>query len=145
LPGIDYVGVDMSRAYVEAAAARYGNRGRFLVGDVTDLPALGERKFDAVLAHGVLHHLDDREARSLLSCAAAMLAPGGRMVTVDGCRHERQGAIERFLVNHDRGRNVRTPEAYRPLAGSAFASVRCELRSDVTRFRYTLCYMIATR
>ena len=145
LPEIDYVGVDLSPAYIAAARARFGARGRFLAGDVYTLPQLVDRQFDAVLAQGLLHHLDDGEAVTLLRFAATKLAPGGRIVTGDPCYRPGQGAVERFLMDHDRGHNVRTPEAYRALARSAFADIRCEVRTDALRIPYSFCYVIATR
>lgn len=145
LPQVDYVGVDMSPAYVATASERFAGRGQFLAGDVYALPALADRRFDAVLAQGVLHHLDDGEVTSLFRFAAAKLTPGGRMVTADPCYCAGQGKVERFLVDHDRGRNVRSPDQYRALAAVEFASVRCELRRDAARFPYTYCYLVATR
>jgi len=144
LPEIDYVGVDLSPAYIAAASARFGARGRFLAGNVYELPQLVDRRFDAVLAQGVLHHLDDDEAMTLLRFAAAKLAPGGTIVTADPCHRPGQGAFERFLMDNDRGHNIRTPDAYRALARSAFAEVRCEIRTDALRIPYSFCYVIAT-
>ena len=143
LPGIDYVGVDMSPAYIAAAEARFAGRGRFLAGDVYRLPALADRQFDAILAQGLLHHLDDYAAGQLFRFAARKLAPGGRMVTVDPCYHDRQGWLEGFLMDHDRGRNVRAQPAYEALARQAFGTVRSELRNDAARFAYTYCYVVA--
>ena len=65
------------------------------------------------------------------------------MVTADPCYHERQGWIEGFLMDHDRGRNVRTQSAYEALARPAFANVRSQLRMDAARFPYTYCYVVA--
>jgi len=112
-------------------------------GDVYRLPALADRQFDAILAQGLLHHLDDYAVGQLFRFAAQKLAPGGRMVTVDPCYHDRQGWLEGFLMDHDRGRNVRTQRAYEALARQAFGTVRSELRNDAARFAYTYCYVVA--
>jgi SAM-dependent methyltransferase len=143
LPGIDYVGVDLSPAYVAAARARFPGRGLFLAGDLYRLPEIAERRFDAILAQGVLHHLDDDEVARLFGFAARHLKPGGMMVTADPCYHPGQGAFERLLMDWDRGRNVRSQEAYCDLARTAFADVRSELRADALRLRYTMCYVVA--
>lgn len=145
LSGINYFGVDVSPKYIAAARVRFNGRGKFFVGDVYSLPELADRRFDAVLAQGVLHHIDDSQAAALFRFATQRLVPGGRIVTADPCYHEHQGMLERFLIDHDRGQNVRRAEAYRDLARAAFEDVRCELRSDAARFPYTYCYVIATR
>lgn len=145
LPGIDYVGVDFSPTYIQSAQMRFNERGQFLVGNIYDLPELAGRRFDAILAQGVLHHLDDEEAITLFRFADDRLTPGGKIVTVDPCYHKSQGMIERLLMDHDRGQNVRTAGAYRDLALKTFANVRSELRTDAARFPYTYCYIVATR
>ena len=144
LPEIDYVGVDMSEAYVASAGRRFAGRGRFLAGDVYRLPAVADRRFDAVLAQGLLHHLDDEAAMALFRFAAQKLVPGGRIVTADPCYHDRQGWLEGFLMDHDRGRNIRTQEGYAALAHAAFTKVHTALRLDAARFAYTYCYVVAT-
>jgi SAM-dependent methyltransferase len=114
----------------------------FMSGSVYDLVALGERKFDAIVAQGLLHHLDDDEAETLFKFAAQRLSPGGRLVTVDPSRVAGQGILARLLVDHDRGKKVGSAAGYVSVAQRAFASTRCELRSDLLRLPYTLCYII---
>jgi SAM-dependent methyltransferase len=142
LPDVNYLGVDLSPTYIENAKRRFGARGKFQVGSVYDLLALREQNFTAILAQGLLHHLSDNEAEALCAFAAKRLSTGGRLVTVDPARTEQQGFLARFLVDHDRGKDVRSPAGYETLARRAFRSVRCELSSDLLRLPYTLCYMI---
>jgi len=85
LPAVHYEGYDISPEYIARARERFGERGAFhcrAVDDSLPVPAGG---FDVVIAHGLLHHLDDDEARSLFRVARRALKPGGRMVTFDGC------------------------------------------------------------
>jgi SAM-dependent methyltransferase len=81
LPGVEFVGVDLSSTAIEAARAHAAESGldriRFVRADVRDLPAsLGA--FDVVLALGVLHHVPERD--TALSHLVTRLAAGGRMV-----------------------------------------------------------------
>lgn len=74
--GLDVVGVDSAPTPIERARAEAKRRGipvRFLVGDVLDLGALGER-FDTVVDSALFHIVGDRAAyaRSL----AAVTDPG---------------------------------------------------------------------
>jgi SAM-dependent methyltransferase len=135
LPEVQYVGYDISPAYIERARRRFGHRGTFHCAAVDQVsPGTG---FDAVIAHGVLHHLDDAEAARLFGIARRALAPGGRLVTFDGCHADGQGRLARLFLRLDRGRHVRTREGYERLARAEFDEVRCFLRHDLIRIPYT--------
>jgi SAM-dependent methyltransferase len=124
LPDVEYIGFDISESYVARAQARWGGRGRFLAQplDREAMRSLGQ--FDVVLATGLLHHLTDEEATTLFDLVAPALTPAGRIITVDGCYVDRQNPIARTLIKNDRGKHVRTPDAYVALAQSAGLEVQ---------------------
>ena len=66
-------------------------RGQFFSGkvDLAHIDRLGAGSFDIVIAHGLLHHLDDRQATELFALARAALRPGGRLIIIDMVRHDR--------------------------------------------------------
>src|SRR5438034_43770 len=97
-------------------------------------PAAG---FEAVIAIGLLHHLDDAEAARLVRIAASALTPAGRLVTVDPAPSADQPRLARWLIERDRGRNVREPGAIEGLASPAFAEVAVSTRHDLARVPYT--------
>jgi SAM-dependent methyltransferase len=135
----DYVGIDISPDYVARARERSGPRAQFRVGDATAIdPDLGV--FDLVVAFGVLHHLDDAHARLLFEGASAALRRGGRVITVDPAVTRHQSRAARAVITRDRGRHVRTPQAYRALAPSLF-DIGTTVRSDVLRIPYTHCVL----
>jgi len=136
LPAVEYVGYDINPAYIERARRRFGHRGEFHCSAVTeDLPIA--QRFDLVIAHGVLHHLDDVAAGSLFRIARRALRPGGRLVTFDGCFVEGQSALARLFLSLDRGRHVRSRDAYERLARAEFDPVRSFVRHDLIRIPYT--------
>ncbi len=137
LPEVDYVGFDLNPKYIEEARARYGPRGRFLCADVNAAPREAAGTFDRILAIALLHHLDDREVMALMELARRLLAPAGRLVTLDCCHRDGQPAAARFLIDRDRGRNIRTAQGYAELARTAFASVEAQVREDLLRVPYT--------
>lgn len=141
LPGVDYVGIDLSEAYIREATQRFGDRATFHAGRADEAAWLAEQRFDVVVAVGVLHHLDDGEAASLLAVARRAARGGGRFVSVDPCFAPGQSAIARVLASRDRGRNVRTEAGYRGLAEGQFASVRSSVRHDLYRIPYTHCVL----
>jgi SAM-dependent methyltransferase len=135
LGAVDYVGFDPSAAYIDAARARYGERGTFVQSAVDDCAVEGPLAL--VLAIGVLHHLDDDKAAALFRLAHRLLTPGGRLVTVDGCYTTKQSRLARFMLAHDRGRNVRTREAYLALGEPVFGPIRSTILQDLLRMPYT--------
>lgn len=75
-------GVDRSPRMIARARAKLaGQEAAFLVGDAAE-PPVGERRFDAVVVRHVLWALPD--APGALRRWAGLLAPGGRLVLVEG-------------------------------------------------------------
>jgi SAM-dependent methyltransferase len=140
--GVEYHGFDENPAYVEAARRRFGDRGRFWQARV-ERQAMSELgRFDRVIALGVLHHLGDADAAALIGLAAAVLAPGGALVTYDPTLVGGQGRISRWLVKHDRGTAVRPPDGYAALARAAFTDVTVEVVSGHLRIPYHAAVMV---
>ncbi|MCP2126931.1 class I SAM-dependent methyltransferase [Bradyrhizobium ottawaense] len=137
----EYTGVDANARHIEAARAAYGSRGTFLCGDFSLARHLQNKGFDLVIMLGLLHHLDDDEAVAALRLAGDLLAPGGRVFTLDPCRAPDQHPIARFLINRDSGQAVRDEPGYRRLAELAFPRVEVAIRHDLLRLPYTHCIM----
>ncbi|MFI9079272.1 class I SAM-dependent methyltransferase [Streptomyces sioyaensis] len=75
-------GIDRSPRMIARARAKLaGQEAAFQVGDAAE-PPVGERRFDAVLVRHVLWALPD--ARAALRRWTGLLAPGGRLVLVEG-------------------------------------------------------------
>ena len=137
LPEVNYLGIDYSADYIDAARRRFGDRGRFLAVDVGSLKDQGEGDFDVVMALGVLHHLDDASAAGLMRDVRASLKPGGRFLCIDPLIEYPQNPIARLLARLDRGQFVRTLDGYSALARSAFDEFLVEPRRDLLRVPYS--------
>lgn len=138
LPEVNYTGLDISPDYIRSATRRFGSRGRFLCGDVGQALIEEEQgSFDLVLATGLIHHLDDRQATRLFELARRAMRPTGRLITYDGCYVPEQSRVARWLLARDRGRFVRREEDYLKLALAQFAKVEPHLRHDLLRIPYT--------
>lgn len=137
---VRYVGVDISAVYIDRARDRFGTKAEFHVGDASTFSP-EERRFDLVLAIGVLHHLDDHKARDLLQMAGRALAPDGRAVTVDGVYAPGQSPVAKAIIARDRGQHVRALDGYRALAGETFSTVQAVVRHDLLRMPYSLCIL----
>ena len=137
LPAVRYTGYDISEDYIARARQRFGERGEFHCRAVDENLPIVPGSVDVVIAHGLLHLLDDAQAGALFRVAKRALAPGGRMVTFDGCIADGQSAVARLILRMDRGQHVRTREDYEQLAGAAFDEVKGFVRHDLLRIPYT--------
>jgi 2-polyprenyl-3-methyl-5-hydroxy-6-metoxy-1,4-benzoquinol methylase len=138
---VDYHGFDLSEEYVAAARARHPARGQFAVRPVSPEAAHDLGPFDVVMAIGVVHHLTDEDAAALFAVAAKVLRPGGRVLTCDGAFVPGQHPIARVLLKLDRGRYVRTPEAYLTIARQYFPSSTVRITHDLGAIPYTHCVL----
>ncbi len=146
LPRVEYVGLDMSQAYINSAKKRFGNKGKFFTKkinkDVNN--ELSSFDFDIVLATGVLHHLNNGEAIQLFELARSALKVGGRLITLDGCYIKGQSWLARFILSKDRGKYVRTRDQYLGLARKSFTHIKVFIHHDLIRIPYTHIIMECT-
>jgi SAM-dependent methyltransferase len=141
----EYVGFDMNPGYIESARLRWGARGRFHCQKVETATLAQDGAYDIVLANGIVHHLDDAEARQLFDVAHRALRRGGRLVTYDNVHIENQHWFARWLIARDRGRAVRHREGYETLARGRFARVESTILHDTLRVPYTILIMCCTK
>lgn len=120
---VSYYGFDLSQIYIDDAIARYGNRGNFNCALVEQATIDSLEPFDAVIAVGILHHLDNPQAIALMRLAHSSLKHGGRLITIDPTLLDEQNMIAKYLVKNDRGQNVRSPEDYYLLPNRIFTKV----------------------
>jgi 2-polyprenyl-3-methyl-5-hydroxy-6-metoxy-1,4-benzoquinol methylase len=143
LPGTTYIGIDCSEPNIAQARRTYGDRGQFICDDVSGFAKHELAPIDVIVAIGILHHIDDVTATSLLRAAVSALRPGGRLVTADPCFHPAQSFIQRFIVGHDRGTYVRQYERYPELCRAAFPEPRVDFESGHFPFPHSICIMQA--
>jgi SAM-dependent methyltransferase len=137
LPEVEYLGLDISPDYIAFARRKYGGKGTFIVGDTRSLR--GDPRFkdaDIVIAIAVLHHLDDEDALHCIRFAYDTLKPGGRFISHDPCWIPNQGALSKYIMSNDRGRNIRTDQQYRQLAAQVFRSVDAWVDTKPMRIPY---------
>jgi SAM-dependent methyltransferase len=125
--GVEYVGYDISPDYIEWAKHRFPGRGEFHAAPFQESELGRHRPFDTAIVIAVLHHLDDDEARNLLSLLKRAVRAGGRVITADLVSIEGQNPIARMMVDWDRGQNVRRADQYTALATPIFDRVNGEV------------------
>ncbi len=129
-PAERYIGFDLTRPYIDWAAAN--RRGAFSIMDGTAV-ALQPGTFDAGLVIGVFHHLPDDIARACVAELHRVLRPGARLLVIEDVppptRWNVPGHIMHWL---DRGGNIRSAAAYRALWSPWFAVRRAyAMRSGI--------------
>lgn len=136
---VKYIGLDLSAAYIDAAQKAFGHRGTFLVGDVRELlsnsPA-SLRNADLIICNGLLHHLDDDNAMEILRLSRNALKVGGRLVCLEPSFVKNQGRFSRWIMNRDRGKNIRTEESWNYLFSNVFGTVSTKVVRGLIRIPY---------
>jgi SAM-dependent methyltransferase len=112
----DYLGIDIGKDYIDYAKRTYGPH--FIVGDASASVDWLDRRFDIVLVHSVLHHLDDQEAIRTLVHARQLLAPGGSLHVFDVVLPP-WWTFAGVLARLDEGRHVRPWEDWERVFSSA--------------------------
>ena len=144
-PGISYRGYDTDAAYIAYARRKFGERGRFEC-RLFDVSTAREcAPVDIVMMNGLLHHLSDDQVHGTLDVAKQALAKDGRLFTLDGCIVEGQSTLARYLLEHDRGEHVRTPERYRALMAAHFTRVDAHVDHSLSWVPYSWQIMVGYR
>ena len=144
LPQSAYLGFDLSSRYIELARKRFPH-AQFVCERVSQFSLEKHHSFDLVLALGIVHHLEDGEAKQLFQIAYDALKPAGKLVTVDGVWTCDQSPTARWLLARDRGQFVRSENEYLGIASQVFASVKPSLRHDLLRIPYSQLIMECVR
>lgn len=141
LPKMDYYGFDIDADYIEAAKQNYGHRGTFMCSNIKEFMVPGPGTFDIVIAIGIIHHLNDEDAKNLFRIAKKALKPNGQFITLDGCFVKEQHIISRFLLKQDRGKHIRNQYEYEVLANHNFLTVNSVIEHNYFHIPYTLLIM----
>lgn len=109
---VNYVGIDISPAYVEYARKRYGDR--FYAADVRHDPLPDGEPFDCVLVNSLLHHIETAGVRPILGRLAERVTPDGHIHILDLVKPAGR-SIASLLARWDRGDFPRPLEEWHEL------------------------------
>lgn len=140
-----YVGFDVSVKYINSAKRSFSHRSaEFFAEQVTGETLTPYEPFDRVVATGLIHHLDDCEVIHLFQLAKGKLKDDGFFVSIDPCYVDNQALISKMLIDHDRGKNVRTLWDYKRLAESVFKKVDIHHRNNLLRIPYDHAILVCS-
>lgn len=137
---VDYVGVDISEAYIAKARANCGRSAEFICADVATLDAATLGTFDRAFSVGVLHHLSDDVAAQAVEFVRRVVKPGGTYVTIDPCYVPGQHLLAKLIIDNDRGEHIRDAGGFERLV-AGLGPVRSEIHHDLMRIPYTQIVM----
>lgn len=141
LPSVDYTGIDLNEKHIVFARQRYGSRGRFVVGNASNLRQ-DKKQFDLINVSALLHHLADSDAASLFNALKELLKPGGRIVTIDNVWLPKQRFAVKLVNKMDSGINIRTPEGYLKLLNGLGFEIQARIFNDLLRIPYDHFVMV---
>lgn len=137
LDGVDYYGMDTDPNYIRYAQRKYGHKGTFTCELFTEDYVSRHKPFDLIIMMGVLHHLDDSQAVDILCLIKKSLVLNGKLVTLDGHRFPGLSAAQKFMLDNDRGKFIRTKEEYLKLCGSVFDHIQVTDHPEYFNIPYT--------
>lgn len=138
LANVQFVGLDVDENYIRRAQERYGQRGVFVTGtteDYFDDPRFANA--DLVTVNSTLHHLDDHEVLNVLQFARKNLKNAGRLVCSEPCFLAHHGKFSQWIMNKDRGRNIRNENEWKTIIGKIFPSFTTTITTNLWRLPYT--------
>jgi ubiquinone/menaquinone biosynthesis C-methylase UbiE len=142
LPSVDYTGIDLNEKHIAFARQKYGDRGRFIVGNAADNLKQDEIRFDLINVSALLHHLADKDAVSLFNSLKRLLKPSGRIVTIDNVWLPKQRFVVKLVNKLDSGINIRTPDGYLKLLNGLGFDVQTHIFNDLLRIPYDHFVMV---
>lgn len=84
LPGCKYTGIDACPVRIKACRKRFKKNTAFQCKRLGKKMPFRKKSYDLAIAFGLLHHLNDSEARHLVNHLRLALKSKGRLITVDG-------------------------------------------------------------
>lgn len=139
LPDVNYHGYDANEDYLNTARQKYAHRRAVFNNSLVSATTLPEHLVgtcDHVLALGLLHHLSDQDARTVLELASTALKKGGRFISIDPIFIDGQNCVAKMLVGADRGRHVRHESQLTTLIQAHFNGQCSFHRENITHLPY---------
>lgn len=125
IPRCDYYGYDIDQRSIQYAKKKYRKKNyhfyckKFNKTEIKKLP-----KFDFVIFFGILHHLSNKEADKMLTLCKRIMKKNSKLLTEDPILLEKQNIIAKFLIEKDRGINVRQKKEYINLLKKHFKKIK---------------------
>jgi ubiquinone/menaquinone biosynthesis C-methylase UbiE len=116
-PGV-YLGIDISEKYISFAKRRNPEYS-FAIAAGQNL-CLRAKTFPQILINGVIHHLNDEQAKYMLSETRRILTDDGKLLLIEDIETTSTSPFSRVIHSMDKGDNIRWREQYEQLLNKFF-------------------------
>ena len=128
MPECIYYGYDIDKRSIDYAKKKYKNKNykffckEFKSSDLKRLPY-----FDYVILFGILHHLNNKQAKNVLNLCKKKMKKNSILLTEDPILIKNQNIVAKFLIKSDRGTNVRKKNEYIDLLKTYFKNCKSKV------------------
>jgi len=143
---IDYSGIDPNEHYIKSARNEFGEHANFYDGTCeTFINDSRFQKSDLILCNGVLHHLNDRQVKSLFNFIHRNLkSEGGRFLAMEPVHLMKETSLSRWVMNLDRGMHVRKEPEWKKLMNNSGLEYKTNIITGLIRIPYNYILIEAT-
>jgi SAM-dependent methyltransferase len=135
---INYHGIDPNENYIKSAKKEYGDFANFHHG--TTETFINDSRFkdsDLILCSGVLHHIDDEKAKSLLDFVHCNLrTKTGRFLSIEPVHLMKETLFSKWMMNKDRGLHIRTEQEWKNLMKNSGLQYKTNIITGLIRIPY---------
>ena len=128
IPSCEYYGYDIDKRAIEYAKKKYSKKNchffckKFGKKEIKKLP-----QFDFVILFGILHHLNNVQAKEILFLCKKKMKKNSKLLTEDPILIKNQNFVAKFLIEKDRGSNVRKKGEYLSLLKTHFKKLQYKI------------------
>lgn len=132
IPECEYYGYDIDKRSINFARKKYlNNNHHFFCKKFNESELFRLPKFDFIILFGILHHLDNKEAKIILNLCKKKMKKTSKLLTEDPILVKNQNIIARFLIKRDRGLNVRKKKEYLNLLKPHFKYLNAKITNQL--------------
>jgi SAM-dependent methyltransferase len=147
--GVQYVGVDTSKKYLNLATKRCQDLEFSLIhSDISDSKWKNETRLKGrtlSLALGIYHHIDDVQLEGTLRNLSESVNPGSRVVSLDPIIDSKTTKVANWFARNDRGKFIRSSDTYAELYERYGFKLKFKILRNEFRIPYDLIIMTAEK
>ena len=131
IPVNEYYGYDIDPRSIQYAKQNHPYENCYFFNkklekkDISKLP-----NFDLILLFGILHHLNDTQAKKILDLCRKKMKKDAKLLILDPIFTSNQNIFARLLIKSDRGLNVRKEDEYLNLFKKNFKNVKSKITNQ---------------
>mgnify|MGYP000057699041 CR=1 FL=1 len=135
----DYTGVDFNKNHIMKAKKKFP-LDKFIHGDVLNVDIASGGPYSEIILFGLLHHLNDKNVRTLLDNLILNLKMEGKIMSIDPVYVKSDlnlyTKIANFIASKDQGNYVRTEKGYKNLFNSMNLTIKTKVYKNLLRIPF---------